>query len=466
MNWKADAANPWHLLAGCMLLESDTVIPGLLAKYGLNETHWPADPSKAAVEAMMHLYRRDGVVYLDKVSFTMFDGKWIESPNDAGDIVESLINTAPSATAWERAATICKQLARVTSARAKAASIVSQIDAGGIEDKDAFIAGLPAEFLNLAEDSIRKPKTNAEVCAARIEVWKQIANDERPATRVQFGIPEIDDKLILTPGLHFLCARPGCGKTSLEGMLRTNCAMNGVPFMTMTLDLDHDQLMLRDLCRLSGVSAAKLNHGYPGAFQQAKLDEAAATIATWPMPIYDLESCNNDVDSIIATITAAHARYKIEGASVDYIQQIYAKGFAANDGVNMKNYVSSRLKSCAKRLGIPIVALCQLGRSMGKNPDGAPTLEDLKGTGNYEQDAASVIMCWNEMQFDYSHMAVQLAKIKFGKKAAVKISIAKQQNGATGEWSAWFHKQYFKFEIAEPDWGFPGAITTKKGRAA
>lgn len=464
MNWKADAANPWHLLAGCMLLDPDTVIPGMIAKYGLNETHWPAEPSKAAVEAIMHIYRRDGVVYLDKVSFTMFDGKWIDSPSDAGDIVESLINAAPSATAWERAATTCKQLSRVTAARKKANEIISQIDAGGIEDKDAFISGLPGEFINLAEDSIRKPRSNAEVCEERIEIWQQIHDGTRKSSRVQFGIHEIDEMLILTPGLHILAARPSCGKTSKEGMLRTNCAERGVPFATMSLDLDHDQLMLRDMCRRSGVSAAKLNHGHAGRFQRDKLVEAMRDIAGWTMPIYDMETCGDDIDSIISVITAEHSRNKIEAFSVDFIQQINAKGFKPDDNVGRLNHVASRLKKCGKRLGIPIIALCQLGRSMGKNPDGAPTLADLKGTGNFEQEAASVMMIWEEIGFDYSHPAVVSAGIEYAKKTAMKIKLAKQQNGATGNWCAWFLKPYFKFEIAEADWGFPGAM--KKGRAA
>ncbi len=458
---------PELAICACVLLDAPTVVPMLMAQKRITPEMFIHPLAQAWMNCVWWMTENNIDIDSWSLPNRMFDGKFIDDRMLIGDLIEhSLNNTPTSAHAGHYADRLIEDHVKRLM-KLKLAATLREIE-DGIPKPIEFAKELPARFMDLIPTS-RRERTNAEVADEVIKVWEDIHAGIRPACLVQTGIPEIDAILLFIPGLHFIAGRPSAGKTSFEGTIRTHNsgrAVNPVPVAGLTLDMNHNAVIMRDLCRHAGVSAAMMNHGFGFASEFAKLKSARDEIAKWVMPIHDGDTLGDNIDAIITHIRMCKIRYNIAAFTIDYIQQIDMTGDNGHaDEYRMLNKISKRLKRVGLELGIPIIVLCQLGRGADKSETGRPKMSDLKGTGNFEQDASSITFLYKEPKFDYNHAAVVASKIDEKKQRAVCIEIAKQQNGETGFLEFWFHAPYFKFELAPDKWGFPGMFEEQQQQA-
>ena len=221
----------------------------------------------------------------------------------------------------------------------------------------------------------------------------------------------------LGPGdLMILAARPSMGKTSLAMNIAENVAIDrkqGVAVFSM--EMSAEQLGLRILSSRSGVEMGKLKSG--------DLDDTEMDALTWAVgrlreaPLFIDETGGLSPMDLRAKARRLKMRENIALLVVDYIQLMQVPGKGENR-VQEISEISRQLKSLAKELAIPIIALSQLNRGLESRDNKRPRMSDLRESGGIEQDADLVVFIYRDWVYD---------KNKDEREA--EIIIAKQRNG-------------------------------------
>jgi replicative DNA helicase len=279
--------------------------------------------------------------------------------------------------------------------------------------------------------------------------------------------------------LLILAGRPGMGKTSLATNMAFNAAKRylddieagipeeksiGAPVAFFSLEMSADQLALRILSEQSEVSSEKLRTGNISGPEFMKFARAAGDLERLPLYIDDTPGL-----TIAALRTRARRlkrQYKIGMVVVDYLQLLTGSAKASGDGrVQEISEISRGLKTLAKELHVPVLALSQLSRAVESREDKRPQLSDLRESGSIEQDADIVLFVYrDEYYHDFKapkgidgnstpdeiakYQAWQDHQLQVANKASVII--AKQRHGATGTIDLRFDRQFTKFSDLAP----------------
>lgn len=247
-------------------------------------------------------------------------------------------------------------------------------------------------------------------------------------TGIETGFYDLDD---LTTGLHpgqlvIIAGRPGMGKTALALNVAVNAATaflnpssqnkKRVGVAVFSMEMSDDELTNRILCADAGVDSHALRTGKLPDDQLHRLGDAASRLSQANIWIDD--SGTQTPFTIRARARRLRARKELDLVIVDYLQLITAPGH--DNRVQEISAISRSLKSMARELEVPVVALSQLNRSTEKE-ERRPRLADLRESGSIEQDADVVIMLYREEMYKRTEENTGKAE----------IIIAKQRNGPT-----------------------------------
>lgn len=317
------------------------------------------------------------------------------------------------------------------------------------EDGESFLLTAPAAFYE-ALPKRRDVESAEQLLDKAIARWEEIAllpPGKRPLMGLESGIPRLDAITAgFQPGLNLLAGRPSAGKTSLEGCISTWNALNGIPVGRVCNDMSKNMVVLRDACREAGVSMSKLNKGFAGAKDFAKIKEAKDRLLQWPMYI---ECGMYDIREICTWARLMKAKHDIKLLTIDYIQQCRCPWMQRAGEHEVMTEVSGRLKALSFELGIPVLALAQFNREGEKHGSRKPQLSDLRGSGTLEQEASLAMFVYKSPDYEYTGVDPDVES----KRRAVCLDVAKQQNGETGSVECWLHAPYFRFDESEPNWG-------------
>ncbi|HAD47455.1 primary replicative DNA helicase [Idiomarina aquatica] len=284
------------------------------------------------------------------------------------------------------------------------------------------------------------PKGVSDILAKtieRIDALSKIKN-HNGVTGVSSGFHDLDQ---MTAGLQpsdliIVAARPSMGKTTFAMNLAENIAMNEEkPVLVFSLEMPAEQIMMRMLASLSRVDQNKVRTG--------KLeDDDWARIAS-VMNI--LNEKNNlyidDASGLTPTEVRSRARRIArdhDGLSmimVDYLQLMTVPGMSENRTLEIAE-ISRSLKSLAKELNVPVVALSQLNRSLEQRSDKRPVNSDLRESGSIEQDADVIMFIYRDEVYHPDS----------GEKGLAEIIIGKQRNGPIGKIELKFHGHLSRFD--------------------
>jgi replicative DNA helicase len=245
----------------------------------------------------------------------------------------------------------------------------------------------------------------------------------------------------LTAGLHpsdliVLAARPSMGKTTFAMNIAQYVAQNSEKsVLFFSLEMSKEQLVDRMLSEEAGVDSWHIRTGNLSDDEFEKLSHAWGNLSEAKMYIDDTPGLN-----ILELKTKArrHAMKNPLGLIViDYLQLMSsAKKSYGDNRVQEVSEISRGLKTVARELGVPVIALSQLSRSVESRPDKRPQLADLRESGSIEQDADLVMFIYRE---DYYNPETD-------RQGITDILIRKHRNGPTGQIELYFDKQRVRFK--------------------
>ncbi|MCM8804892.1 MAG: DnaB-like helicase C-terminal domain-containing protein, partial [Candidatus Omnitrophica bacterium] len=215
--------------------------------------------------------------------------------------------------------------------------------------------------------------------------------------------------------------------------LNLNSGVEKVPILIFSLEMSKEQIVQRMLCCEAKVNILKLRQGMLSDREIGNLLLAASRLEEMPIFIDDTPALN--VFELRARARRLKAKENIQVIIIDYLQLMRGRGKTENRQQEISE-ISASLKSLAKELNIPVIAVSQLSRETEKRADKRPQLADLRESGSIEQDADLVLLLYRE----------EFYKETEENKGIAELIIAKQRNGPTDTIKLTFLQEYTRFE--------------------
>ncbi|MFN2549159.1 MAG: replicative DNA helicase [Myxococcales bacterium] len=206
-----------------------------------------------------------------------------------------------------------------------------------------------------------------------------------------------------------------------------------------SLEMPKEQLVMRMLSSEARVDSQRIRTGKLIESDWAKLAQAAGTLADANIHIDDTPAVS--ALELRAKCRRLFAKHEQTDAPIRLIVVDYLQLMKGNERVDNREQqiaeMSRSLKALAKELGIPVLALSQLNRSLEKRPDKRPMMSDLRESGSLEQDADTILFIYREEVYE---------KEKEEVKGVAEIIIGKQRNGPIGTANLAFIHEHTRFE--------------------
>ena len=365
------------------------------------------------------------------------------------------------------------------------------VDTSETIDPKGQIEAAEVALYKVAEEGGEGGGTKSFLQATRMAV-EQAEKAQNSGGRISGVTTGLEDVNHRTGGLQpsdllILAGRPGMGKTSLATNIAFNAAQrylrdmaDGIPperslgakVAFFSLEMSADQLATRILAEQSGVVGHKIRSGNLSREEFNQFARAAAELEELPLFIDDTPAL-----TIAALRTRARRlkrRHGIGLVIVDYLQLLQgsARGGSENR-VQEISEISRGLKTLAKELHVPVMALSQLSRQVEQREDKRPQLSDLRESGSIEQDADIVLFVYREEYYvaarepklggenvdpkiDEAYRQWQLEMQDAFQKA--ELIIAKQRHGATGKVRLKFDSSITRFSDYVDDSYLPARV--------
>lgn len=271
------------------------------------------------------------------------------------------------------------------------------------------------------------------------EVYEQVENLYEKKSMV-IGVPtgyiDFDRKTsgLQNSDLIVIAARPGMGKTSFVlGIARYASMEGGLPVAIFSLEMSKQQVAQRLMCAESRIDLQRLRSGNLRDDEWPKLARAIEKLAE--SKIYIDDTAFLTIMDLRSRARMLVSSYGIRLLIVDYLQLMQSGSNYRDNRVLEIADISRNLKSLAKELKIPVVAVSQLSREVEKRENKRPVLADLRESGAIEQDADLVVFIYRDEYYDENSQD----------RGKAEIIIAKHRNGPTGKTNLKFFKEYALF---------------------
>ena len=269
---------------------------------------------------------------------------------------------------------------------------------------------------------------------------------DNPITGVATGFEKLDEK---TSGLQpsdliIVAGRPSMGKTAFAMNLVEQAAIKGkVAVAVFSMEMPAEQLTMRMLSSLGRIDQHKVRTGKLVDEDWPRLTSALTILNETSIFIDDTPALTPG--DLRARCRRLKREHNLGLVVVDYLQLMQVAGGKENRATEISE-ISRNLKSLAKELRVPVVALSQLNRSLEQRADKRPQMSDLRESGAIEQDADVILFIYRDEVYNENSEH----------KGKAEIIIGKQRNGPIGKVVLTFLGQHTRFENYTPDEYGPG----------
>ena len=337
-----------------------------------------------------------------------------------------------------RERSIMRKLVEVGSGIAESAYNPQGRDAQQLLDEAEAKIFQIAESGNRGSQGFVNIQTLLPKVADRIDFLYQREN-QGSVTGVPTGFDDLDEKTSgFQPGdLIIVAGRPSMGKTAFSLNIAENVALDTKKAVAVfSMEMGATQLATRMIGSVGRLDQHRMRNGNLEDEDWARLTTALGKLND--APIFIDEGAGLSSFDVRARARRLHRQTGGLGLIVvDYLQLMAGtSGRASENRATEISEISRSLKSLAKELEVPVVALSQLNRSVEQRPDKRPVMSDLRESGAIEQDADLILFIYRDEVYNPDSED----------KGTAEIIIAKQRNGPIGRVRLTFLGQHTRFE--------------------
>lgn len=347
-----------------------------------------------------------------------FDAKGISDMVGGASYIIGLANTTPSAANIGSYARIVRgksQMRQVIDAATNACAAAFDPDSDPAAVVDAAVRAL----MGIGKAHTDHEMTVREALRRLNDRMVKLHAAGGALPGIPSGIAELDSKLggFQDGDLILIPARPSMGKTSLLGFSVAHAASKGFPVGLISGEQPGEQIALRWVAARAKIDAHRIRNAHLGDHEWPKLTMANADLAALPLWIYDRSAPT--IDELKRVARKWKQQHGIRGLYVDYAQRVEGKGRTRYEQVSE---VARELKTLARDLNIPVIALAQVNRGVEQRSDKRPGMADIADSGELEKEADQVVMLYRD---DYYNP-------ESSDKGIAELIVEKNRHGATG----------------------------------
>ena len=420
---------------GAVLL-SDTALPALIIDERLSPDDFYRESHGRVYQAMLDLHTQgEPIDALTLVEHLKQAGE-LESVGGAAAI-ELLAGSVPAVGNVRQYARIVRDNAMLR--RLLHASYEIQAQVHGHE-------ALPRDLVDMAErailevaheDSRKDFRSIEQLLDSELDKLQKLSLEGTAITGTPSGFEDLDN---ITGGfqpgnLIILAARPAMGKSALMANFAENAALTSDKAVALfSFEMSEGELAQRFIASQASIKGDDLRKGRVPQSRWGKILQASARLAHSKLFIDD----SSDLSVLDVRAKARRlAQQNADGLGlilIDYLQLMRAAGNVENR-VEQIGQISRGLKTLARELDVPVIALSQLNRGVEQRTDKRPVLSDLRESGSIEQDADLVMFVYRDDYYDKESEREGIAD----------LIIAKHRNGGLGTVELTFQKDFPRF---------------------
>lgn len=392
-------------------------------------------------EAIYDLFEKNSPIDLLSVSDRLKEKNVLEKSGNHSYLAQ-LVNSVPSATNIKYYAEIVHKK-KVLRDLIEASEHISELGYREDEDVETLLDEAERKIFSIAKFTSKKILRLKDALEGAWERIDMLHKSKGTLRGIRTGFESLDNKLagLQKSDLIILAARPSVGKTALALDIARNAACRyNVPVGIFSLEMAAEQIVDRLLAAEAHVNLWNLRQGKLSTEGDdfIRIRDALERLSKAPIFIDDDPSSN--IMQMRAKARRLHAEYGIGLLVVDYLQLMIPRKESDNM-VQQMTEISRFLKSLARELSIPVLAISQLNRMVEQRHPPIPRLSDLRDSGSIEQDADVVMFIYREDKYQKNSSKPNIAE----------ILIEKHRNGPTGRIQLYFDQEKTSFSDLEQE---------------
>jgi replicative DNA helicase len=443
-NFQAIRVPPQNIEAEMSILGALMLDPNAIIKVAdaLKQESFYRQGHGQIYSSMLELFEKKEPIDILSVSAKLKEKKILESIGGTAYLT-SLINSVPSASNVSYYAEIVRKK-HVLRNLIEASQHLTELSYKEDEDVERILDEAERKIFSISKKALKQKFLNVK--SALVEAWERIDRLHKSKDELR-GVPTgfkgLDNILagLQKSDLVILAARPSLGKTALALDMARNAAIkHNIPVGIFSLEMSTQQIIDRFLAAESGIDLWKIRTGRLSA-EKGDFDHISHALEKLSgAPIYIDDEASNNILQVRTMARRLQIEHGLGLLIIDYLQMMRPMN-SSESMVQQITEISRSLKSLARELDIPVLALSQLSRAVEQRPRPIPRLSDLRESGSIEQDADVVMMIYREDRY----------KENSSRENQADIIITKHRNGQLGKVTLYFNPERASFSDLEKE---------------
>ena len=419
------------------ILQSDRTHYAYIIEEALREGDFYRERHRTIFESVLALFAAsEPIDVLTLTEHLRSRGKLEEAGGQAE--IDALTAAAPSVGALRHYGRLVKDRSLLRRLLSATYDIQASVHGHDGEPRD-LIERAERTILEVAHDDRQKDfRKVGDVLHTEIGKWQKLSTEGQQLTGTASGFADLD---AITGGfqpgnLIILAARPSMGKSALMANFCENAALTSNKAVALfSLEMSEGELAQRFIASQASIKGDDLRKGRVPQARWSKILAASARLSESKLFIDDSS------DLSVLDVRAKARRLLQQNPDglglivIDYLQLMSAGGGGPENRVEQIGMISRGLKTLARELEVPVIALSQLNRGVEQRKPPTPMLSDLRESGAIEQDADLVMFIYREDYYDKESEREGIAD----------LIIAKHRNGGLGTVELTFQRDFPRF---------------------